>query len=94
MGQYVINLKAEAADAEVSGRRAIYDHYVARTSRFQEDLRRWLEKGGLTAEIGEPMGFPIVTLTTTSAVADRIASDFPEVESVFRDDDPLGFVGR
>jgi len=94
MGQYVINLKSEEGDEKVSGRRAVYEHNVGRTSRFQEKLRHWLDERGLSPEvagIGEPMGFAIVTLTTTAAVADQIAAAFPEIESVFRDDDFLGF---
>jgi hypothetical protein len=92
MFNYVVTLREE--EQAPTGRRAIYDRNLARTSTFQRGLLRTLEERGLLGELGgmgESMGFPVVTLTATPQVAQVIES-LPEVESVYRDDDTLQLI--
>ena len=76
MSNYVVILKKEdAKDLNAIGRRGIYEK-------------------GLSAQvagIGEPMGFSLITLTSTPAVAREIET-FPEVDEVILDNDAIGFV--
>lgn len=95
MADYIVLLKEEAdSQAGSSGRRAIYERNQGRAAEFKRRLNEWLEEKGLQSQvtgIAEPGGFPLITLTSTPAVAEAIES-FPEVESVVEDSDLIGFV--
>ena len=95
MSNYVVILKKEdAKDLNALGRRGIYESNVGRTADFQRKLRQRLDEKGLSAQvagIGEPMGFSLITLTSTPAVAREIET-FPEVDEVILDNDAIGFV--
>jgi hypothetical protein len=87
MGNYVVNLKPEKSPEATSGRGAIYERNAARAARFLDALRRLVDERGLSSQVagtGEPMGFPIVTLTCTPEVA-RLIEGMPEVDSVYLD---------
>ena len=95
MADYIISLKQEASEVrEPAGRQEIVERGVARTAEFQRKLQQYLEMWRLEHEvagIGEPTAFPLVTLTCTASVADRIKS-LPEVEAVFQDTADIGFI--
>ncbi len=95
MAQYLVLLKDDVDDgAEAKGRREVYESGLARIAQFQHRLRRWLDEQGMGTQvgaIGEPVAFPLVTLTATPAVAKMIES-LPEVASVVPDSDDLGLV--
>src|SRR5262245_1330284 len=87
MRDYIVHLKEEAEQPSGQGRRAIFEANVARNRAFLAHLERWLDEHDMRSQVvgvGEPMGFGIVTLTTTPAVA-RAIEGFPEVELVLAD---------
>jgi hypothetical protein len=92
MDNYIVILKDDVVpQTSRSRRREVYESNVGRVAVFQNKLRHWLSEHGLDSEvagIAEPMGFPLVTLTATPAVAKAIES-IPEVESVVRDSDAI-----
>jgi hypothetical protein len=94
MADFVITLHAEDPPARNRGRREVYEDNSARTASFRKELLRFLEEQGLSSQvagIGETMGFPMLTLTTTQAVARRI-EELPGVDAVFKDKPDLGLV--
>ncbi len=95
MANYVVTLKEQAlSGVEGQGRRALFEANSARAAEFRKKLFGWLEACGLLAQVagvGEPMGFPMITLTTTPRVAETI-KEFPEVESVFEDTGSMGII--
>lgn len=90
MSDYLVALRPSVGDDKGRrGRAEVLNHNLSRTTSFRSTLEGWLNQHGLTAQvagIGEPTGFPVLTLTCTSQVASAIAG-LPEVESVVADDD-------
>jgi hypothetical protein len=89
MRDYIVHLKEDEEHPVPleQGRRAIFEANVARNLAFVAHLERWLDEHDMrsqVAAVGEPMGFDIVTLTATPAVAQAIEG-FPEVELVVAD---------
>jgi hypothetical protein len=96
MGNYIVVLKRQHRNAAPTGRGEIYAGNLRQTAAFQEKLSRWLDEHGLATEVAgmaEPVGFPLISLTSTPAIAKAIES-FPEVESVVADSGMISLAAR
>jgi len=94
MANYVVNLEEEGPLPGERGRREVYETNLARSTRFRQELLRWLDEQGLSAQVagvGEPLAFPLLTLTCTPTVARRIET-LPGVDAVFEDNAGIGLV--
>jgi hypothetical protein len=91
MGNYLVSLKEADTRVAPAGRADVYGRNLSRTTSFRHDLERWLTDNQLepqVAGIGDPSGFPLLSMTCTAQVAQAIAA-FPEVEAVVADDNSL-----
>jgi hypothetical protein len=94
MVDYIIHLRSPELDA--NGRVPVFHSYVGITGAFLGKLRNWLALEGFGNQVvgmSPPQGFPMVTLTCTSFVAEMIkAAEFEEIVSIFADEDDIGLV--
>jgi len=91
MQQYLVMLREEKPLGKRPKRGDVVDQNLDLTRRFQRNLRKSLEEHGLwsqVAHMGEPMAFPLVTLSCTPEVADFVAK-LPDVEEVVQDSEGL-----
>ena len=92
--RYVISLGPPQADETPPSRAGVVRRGTQRTEAFLTRLRQWVHDSGMddqVSEFGEPMAFPMVTVTCTPAVAERIER-LPEVEAVMPDEEAFGIV--
>jgi hypothetical protein len=86
MGRFAITLKDEPAQPGTTRGRFVRGR-LARNDQFRKQLLGWLEDQGLAAqvvEVGAPTAFNVLSIVTTSGVAQRVKA-LDGVESVFRD---------
>ena len=88
MSDYLIALKEPALATDRPTRGDVFGNNLTLTTAFRKNLELWLGEHQLdrqVADIGEPNGFPVLSLTCTPQVAEKIAS-IPGVEWVVPDD--------
>ena len=93
MADYLVRLKESEPTAPSKQRAVLFHKGVSKTADFQNRFRTWLREQGLenkVAQIGAPMVFPVVRLTCTPEVAERLEK-WGEVESVSRDVEDIKF---
>lgn len=88
MSDYLIALKATSAEVDQPSRSDIFGANLSLTTTFRRNLETWLGEHHLdrqVAGIGEVNGFPVISLTCTAQVAQRIP-EIPGVEWIMPDD--------
>jgi len=91
---YLIVLRDLPEPATERDRRSVVREMEERTARFRRSLAEWLDKNKLqggVSTLGEPMALPMLAITCTPAVAERIG-ELPEVEGVIADADDIRLV--